>query len=610
MRSATEPESEAVGSRPRSTAPALALLSLASALLTALLAGRAWFVSDDFWNLAEARQRGWGWSLLGRPVFGHVIPGSSLLIGLVAGRGPAPYGWAVVSTVAFGAAIPVVAAWACRQVGASPRRAVLAAALVSTAAPLATASTWWSASVTIHPPLLSGMVVLGAVERGRRGARWGFPVAAVALFVGMSCGEGAVVFLIPPAVLWIADLPGPIRSRLAALWAQRRRWWPIGFALLATAVVRASATGPLDRAPVASGVEIAAFPISFVVRGFVPSLVGLVSARTDLLGRPGLTALVGVVVGSAGLVAVTRSIGTRAVAPLLAVLITVVARGLFVAVGRLGLLGWGAAVEGRYLADLVWLVPVLLIGRWPANRRGRPTRADRLLPIGLGAAAVLGLVGQVAVAERAPSRDARRYRDRLERSWADLDRGSAGDGALAVVDSTVPYLVIGPEFGDLTLLGRSVGPGIAGLRFGPADRYVAPDASGRLQPVRVGPVAQLEVGRAFTAAGAPVVRRVDGCWEAAAEGATVWLPLSRPVLPGPWLLDLRLGRGRSDRDIRFVAAGRAPSRYVGTTPTGRTGRHWLVASTPFEASQIGIELAPGRRFCLRAGSVALAVPIR
>ena len=86
-------------------------------------------------------------------------------------------------------------------------------------------------------------------------------------------------------------------------------------------------------------------------------------------------------------------------------------------------------------------------------------------------------------------------------------------------------------------------------------------------------------------------------------GALVWVPLERGVTSGAWVLDLRLA-GRSAVPSRILAAGLAPAVEIATSPEGRGAKRWTIAITPFAASQLGFELAPGARLCLSSGSVS------
>lgn len=574
---------------------------VASGILTGVLAGRGWFYYDDFWNLTVAHDLGWAWDFLGRPVFGHVTPGANVLIGLVAGPGHDQYRWAVAMLGAMGAAVPLAASATARQVGARPWPAAVAGALAASAAPLAAASTWWSAGVNLYPSMLAGMGVLAGAEAGRRGARWGIGLGATSLLVGLSFTEGAAVFLVPPLVLAVADARGGPVDRARELWGQRRSWALLLAPLVAALVVRASAAGELG-VPVRPGlIDLITFPVAFLARGLLPSLVGLVPGRVDLVGSSAVTLVVGVLAAVMAAVLALRAAGRAVLVPIVAVALTVLARGALVAWGRLELLGWDHAVEARYLADLIWLVPVLVAGRWPSARRARPVRVGAAARAAVVALLGVGVVGQVAVAVQAPSRESRRYRDRLAESWAQAPAGSS------VVDALVPATVLGPQFGEFLFLSHTAARGVPGLRFAPTDRLLAPDDSGRLQPVRLAPLTELVPDQAFTAVGEPDVQHDDGCWVAGDRSALVWVPLTRPVTTGPWVLDLRLA-GRSDAHIALVAAGMAPSRYIGASPQGRGERRWIVSTVPFEASQIGFEVPADARLCLAGGAVTQAVP--
>lgn len=588
---------------------ALALLAVGSGLLTAVLAARGWFYYDDFWNLAVAHDLGWGWDLLGRPVFGHVAPGFNLFVGLVAGPGHHRYAVAAATLVLLAAAIPVAAAAAARALGARPWPSVAAGLVAMTAAPVATASTWWSGGLMIYPPMVAGMVVLAGFGAARRGARWGMPVAALALLGGLLFTEGAAVFLVPPVVLALADGPGGAWARVRAF-LRDRRWLLLLVPLAVALVVRASASGPVDAPARPSLLSALTFPVAFVVKGFVPSFLGVVTNRFELAGSAGADAVAGLVLLALALVAGLRLRGRFPLAAVVAIVATVYARGVMIAWGRLRILGWHDAVEGRYYADLAWLVPVLLVARWPravVARRARPAtgwrRAARGPVVALVAAVVLGLVGQAGVARNAPSVASGRYRDRLAASWRTVPAGTS------TIDALVPSTVLGPQFGPFTFLSRTAGIGVASLRYAPADHWVAPDPSGRLVPVRLGPLSALVPSRAFTASGAPGVTHQAGCWVAGSQAALVWVPLTRGVTSGPWVLDLHL-RGTSDGAVRFLTSGMGPATYLATSPVGRGDRRWVVAATPFQGTQIGVEIPAGGRFCLGSGSVSEWVATR
>ncbi len=153
-----------------------------------------------------------GWSLLGRPVFGHVTPGANALMRLVAGPGAGSYGWAVAQLVVFAALLPVGAYAAARALGARRPPALAAAIVVVVGAGWASASMWWSAGLNLYPSALSGMAVIVATRAMAAGRRWAAAAAAVALAFGLCFSEGAVVFLVFAVVIAAADagLPGAV----------------------------------------------------------------------------------------------------------------------------------------------------------------------------------------------------------------------------------------------------------------------------------------------------------------------------------------------------------------------------------------------------------------
>lgn len=584
---------------------ALVVLSLGAGAWAAVLAGHGWFVEDDLWSLTVATDLGWGWDLLGRDVFGHVSPGFNALIWLVAGPGGGRYGVAVAEVALLAAAVPASVAAAARSLGARRWPAVVAATVATASVVSATASTWWTAALVILPSLLATAWTVVGIGRARRGHGDGAWIAAIALFVGMSASEGAAVVLVLALALAAAPGPGSLRQRVAGAWGAPWRWWIVLAPFAAAAAVRASASTPLTPSTHPSPGDLAAFPIVFVVRGLLPTFAGLASNRVEAFGSPAASVVLGVVAVALAAAVFRRRLLPGASWALGGVAAVFVARGVVIAWGRLTLLGWEHAVEVRYVADLAWLVPAVLAAWWK-----RPTRADpyfgpvrRPVAAALALAAgvvVVGLVGQVLVADRAPSADSRAYREHLIASWSHRRPGAT------VIDAIVPGAVLGPQWGEFLFVSRTVDRDGLHLDFDPSDRLLAPDDRGVLGPVTLGALTSLDVERAFTAAGAPTVRHEAGCWVAGAAPATVWVPLARPVTRAPYVLDLALS-GPSSRAVGFVAAGTAPQARIGASPEGRGPERWLVSTLPFAADQIGFELPAGERLCLGSGEVSIPV---
>lgn len=614
----------------------LLMLAVSTALLTLILGLGCGFYYDDFWNLDQAHRLGWGWGLLGRPVFGHVNPLTNAAIGLVAGPGGGRWAVALGMLVLFAAPVPVAAAWAARRLGADEPASLVAGALTAASAALGSIDSWWSAGIYLYPSIVAGCAIVGGFGLVRSGRRIGLVIAVVGLAVGLGLTEGVLVVLLAPAV--VAAMGGRSRAgslaRLRSTWGPPRRWAWFALPIVGALVVRASAAAPIEQYPRSPFLSLAGFAPVFLFRGFVPSLVGLTAGRVDVLGSSLLTTVVGVVaVGGIGMVLRSRLRPGVAVPAIAAVVAAVLARALMVGWSRLALLGWHDTIEVRYWVDLVWLVPVLLAPAWlPAPVRvprrlgagpSKPevagdVRSDEFPPptapraaaawaispsaaaVAIGALIVAGLVGQVAVSAQAPSRTSRRYLDAARSSW-----GSRPAEAVAL-DTLVPAAVLGPQFGAGTFLSRTVVRADLPLDFGPSDALVAPDERGRFREVTLGPLTTLDVAAAFTATDAPGVAHEGACWVAGAQGAVVWVPLTRPLTLGPYVLDLQMS-GPSDRHVAFLAAGTVPSAYLGASQVGRGGDRWLVASTPFQGTQIGFELRAGARLCLASGQVSLPV---
>lgn len=573
-----------------------------------MLASRGWFVEDDLWNLTVASDLGWGWDLLGRDVFGHVSPGFNALLWLVAGPGDGRYGMAVAEIAVLSAAVPLSVAAAARALGARPWPAVVASAVATTSVVAASASTWWTAALVVLPSLLGAAWTVVGIGRARQGRADGAWIAAAGLLVGMSASEGAAVVLLLAVALAAAPGPGPgPGSRLHRIrwaWGAPWRWWVVLAPFAAAAAVRASASTPVSGSPPPGPVALAEFPVVFAVRGLLPTFGGLAANRVEAFGSPAATVLVGLVVTAVLVAVLSPHLEPGAGWALGGVALIVLVRGAVVAWGRLSILGWERAVEVRYVADLGWLVPVVVAAWWRAPEPpaiGEP-RIVRGPTVAISALLVAGLVGQVVLAGRAPSSTSRAYRERLQASWSDRPAGAS------VVDVAVPSRILGPQFGEFVFLSRTFDRDGLDLRYRPSAQLLAPDGSGTLHPVSLGPLTELAVGDAFTAVGQPPVRHDDGCWVAGAVAATVWVPLVRPVTLAAYVLDLQLS-GSSSTGVALSAAGSAPTAAVGTSAKGRGARRWLVSTAPFEAAQLGFAIPAGDRLCLRSGHVATPVVV-
>jgi hypothetical protein len=579
---------------PRWVGPSLAALVVVSAAATAVSARSGAFYYDDYWNLEVVRSLPQGWSLLGRPVFGHVTPGANALMRLVAGPGAGSYGWAVAQLVVFAALLPVGAYAAARALGARRPPALAAAIVVVVGAGWASASMWWSAGLNLYPSALSGMAVIVATRAMAAGCRWAAAAAAVALAFGLCFSEGAVVFLVFAVVIAAADAGGSGRDRVTQLWRDRRSWAVVCSPIIGLAIVRASAPAPLETSAHPPVVDAVIFPFVLLVKGFLPLTFGLFPGKVDVVGSTLLTVVAAFAVCVVFVAMLADSKRFRWM--VVALVATVLARGAMVAWSRLVVLGWDAAVEMRYLADLAWLVPVVVAANVPPP--GRATAQARGVVLGAFALVLVGSVaGQTWLVRHAPAVEARAYRDRLGAAIGGLDDQTA------VLDVPVPASVLGPQFGGYTFLSRTVANTGLELPLGPSPRFAAPDDQGRLHAVQLHPVSTLLPEQAFTATGAPGVEHRNGCWVAGAEAALVWTPLSKPVGLGAWVIDLHHGR-RSSPEVELESAGVAPQQGIATgAATKGNGVRWVLSSLPFSATQIGFRIPPHQRLCLERGTV-------
>ncbi|MCB0972452.1 MAG: hypothetical protein KDA97_13180 [Acidimicrobiales bacterium] len=584
----------------RAPAVAVGAISITVALATAAVASRGTFVHDDYWNLDTFGDRGWGWWFLGRPTFGHVVPGFNAAVAVVASLG-GRWSVAVVQVAVLAGALPIAAFATARALGARQAPAIVAAALVASQVGWASAMTWWAAALNTYPVALAGMAVVAATPGIVRGRRSAAVAASAAMVVGASFTEGALAFLAYPLVALVL-VPVPrgghgVRRRVSVWWAARVQVAILGLPVAVAAAWRASAPEPLGRWPHPQPIDVVAFVPSFVARGLFPGLVGLVDHQVLVAGSRTATVVAAVVaVASIGVVALPR-LGAGFRPALVGAVAVVVVRAAAVAWGRLEVLGWDLAVQARYVVDLAWMIPVLVVAHLPALAPPR----RRVLVVVAVALVAAGLWGQAIVVADAPFHRARAYRDRVAASVA------AAGPEVAVLDGAVPSTVLGPEFGAATFLSRALGAADQELPFSSRGPFVRIGPDGGAGRVRLVPVAGAGVADAYTEVGAPGVTHDGGCWTAGAAASTVWMPLSGPLGAGAWVVEVRFRPG-SAGPLELVAADGGLRRSIHASEAALDHDRWLAPTLGFAGTQVGMVLGPGERACVRSVLVHDVVP--
>jgi hypothetical protein len=631
-------------------------------LLTAVSLSRVWFYYDDFWNLAEARLNGWGWTQLTHSVLGHFYPGYNLSFWVVHSAGPAGYPLGVALTAGGITVIGLLVADVARLLDASTKAAALAtgATLIFGAWPAVTL--WLSAATNSVPAALFMLAALDAHLRWLRlrpsdtsteltGAAAGHAdhhpstprrvlwaaLAGLAFGCGLAFYETAIFVLgVFVGVTVLAFTSGGIGHR----WRQFLRTWPLWLAYLPPIAVLAIAfnVGPYGEEFSADTVthpevgELARVAAKATVNGLGTSLIGLHPGRFDLFATQGASNVAAGAVLLLGLVWLWRRVGPMALFAAAVVLVPFALRMALAAWGRLQMLGWDIAHDVRYFADYAWVVPVVVLAALagaPARARVRPRPASalgvgsgphgevipsnfswrRLLAPGIALVLVFATWRANVVVDTSPQKITRAYYNQFAQSYAEV----TANGSISLLDTLVPAEVLGPQFGGFTHLSHTLTASFDDLPFNdPYAPMYAPDFDGKLQPVELLPISQLQPKLAFTSE-APVTTSTtaDGaeCWLAGDVTARVWVPLNTPVDPGFGVVTLDVGAQTTAEDVPVLAAGLLEIGYIGSAISHDWSRDRVVISSHyFAATQLGFDVAANQQLCLVGGVVQRLAP--
>ncbi|MCU1453868.1 MAG: hypothetical protein JWN46_2014 [Acidimicrobiales bacterium] len=577
----------------------------------AVLVNRGWFFSDDLYNLTEARSMGFGWHYLTRNLFGHVVPGFMALAWLVARPGDGRYGWAQAEMIGAYAVVLALVGPLARALGASRRAALAAVALTGASTLWVGATTWWSAGLNAVPGAAGALVfVLGHVRWLERRSRRSLLAATLGLTGALSVQEGSIVFVVLVVAITLAwfTTGGPA-ERVRGLAARWPAWAAYAVPCIGSLVLT-STLSPGIGAGRPGPATLLQFPFVAVARGYLPGLLGTGVGGLQLGGSEALTVAVALAAGGLGLAWWSRVVGHRGWWAVAIVVVVVSVRAVLVAWARFGLLGWSAASDQRYDADLAWIAPVLFAATWTRERpERRPPEAGRDRSVShrtafvvTGVLVALGLLGQAAQARSIGPRASRAYRDRFVASYREQRSVRPG---LSMLD--VPA---GPDLAPallarFTFLSRTMSFAVRDMRFNDLSRQlVAPGLKGIVRPVGLVGQASLMVDRAAAA---------GRCWDASSGPLVVWVPLSSRVPLGSWVLQLDVRPGSSwldsSRPALWAATGSGAPRRADFVPhPPAIGQRWAVTPLPFGAERLGFGLQPGERLCLRSGAVARIVP--
>jgi hypothetical protein len=213
------------------------------------------------------------------------------------------------------------------------------------------------------------------------------------------------------------------------------------------------------------------------------------------------------------------------------------------------------------------------------------------------------------VVDTSPQKITRAYYNQFAQSYAEV----TANGSISLLDTLVPAEVLGPQFGGFTHLSHTLTASFDDLPFNdPYAPMYAPDFDGKLQPVELLPISQLQPKLAFTSE-APVTTSTtaDGaeCWLAGDVTARVWVPLNTPVDPGFGVVTLDVGAQTTAEDVPVLAAGLLEIGYIGSAISHDWSRDRVVISSHyFAATQLGFDVAANQQLCLVGGVVQRLAP--
>lgn len=651
----------------RRTPWATRLLLVAAAVIPLVALANSWFYYDDFWNISVAKDLGFGYRQLTHDVLGHFYPGYNMVFWAVGASGTLAYpiacaligvGFASIGWLAYRAAI---------RMGASTEGAFAVSAATLLNGTWATVLLWFSAVTNSIPAALFELgALLCAMRWVRRRRRVDALAVGLCVAGALAFYETAVFALLPiAATVILANTTGSWRARLRSI----RSWWPLAISFLVPVAIDGLifVLGPFGNAfdpppPVLTAARFAARGVgdggAAGVAGFHPEVIDLFASQTLTL-----------VVSWLAIIAVCAWAGRRwgrfvVVAPLVWA-VTVFFREGLVGWSRLSTLGWGAAHDARYLADLSWVLPMLLcavacgarlnrtataeagpsdtslgavevggtddhpnIMRDPSSvpavaplpsvppasasrtsaSRAPGARAAGTTTLGLSLILTVVLGAQLTIAHgQAPSKITNTWRTAFGDSYAKLQKTGEPFG---VLDTLAPASVLGPQFGFYTHLSRTLTASYGDIPFNePTLPLYAPDFGGALIPAVLTPAAQLKVaeGRTAGTGAVDVFQSPDGtCVTPRGASAIWWVPLTAPLPPQFWVFRFDLGYGSNAPSVGLLAQN---GGYVAfQAPIDWNRSKVLATSNFFGGNEIGFEVKAEQTLCLRSGEILKLEP--
>jgi hypothetical protein len=576
-------------------AAVLALLGV-QLLITALIASRSFFFTDDllYGNLLGTEPL--GTQLLFRSWFGHLVPGFiaadwtfNRLFGL-------EWGVAAVIMIAVSLAATTALVRLLEALFGRIWRNVLVGALFGLSLMVVTQVMWWGAVMTNLVPLAASIAAMGSFVRWDRTRSLRHLVSMTACFLlAVAFYEKSILTAgyIGLLSILVLDAGLPWGDRLQR--ALRR--WPAWFVLGGIALVDVgwylTHDFILEAGPAPATRDLLAFLFHSFTEGFAPSFLGIHRPQVALLGSPLLTLVAanGLLLGVA---AVTSLRSGRAFQAWVFFAVCYLLNQGVLGRGRVGLIGPHMGTLLRYQLENIVLFCVALAvalpylqGAWP--RRWIPRVRGHAMPAWSALAVCFLLLAPYWVssarAELAASPGTR------SRAWFGTLQTSLGQQQqrgpeLAFVDGVVPWWLVYPGMAPFNRYERvlpQVLPDVPLTQT--ADRGLAVDDAGNVFPVAFEPVADL-----------------GGAGTCVAPGAE--LRLAAPsVLPEQlWFVRLQYsGEAGSRVRITLHNGAQGPDLRLGSLEykTGPGEGRLVVAPGEVSVAQVVVEVLGSSGLCLR-----------
>ena len=467
--------------------------------IAALLTSYTFFFFDDFLFLQQARTQAFGWGYLSGSMFEHFSPVARLLNKIVVDVGPSGFGFAhALQLVIYGCAV-LAMTFVVRTILGRSWTALALTVLFGQSVFLMRLLAWWTATGNLLPATVFALLSIGCYLRWWDGRRRRWLVGSIAAFAGgLLDYETAILlplFLLLIRLLVLEDSLDP-RVWLRALW--RERWMWLTLVVLDAAALVNFYTKYYIQMPRPTVGQLLHFTEIALVQTFIPALLGVSRTAT-----PGTAAVITAVLVFCALVAATLYLRPRAWRCLVGALISFLAALLPVGINRIRRYGVydGAELYYQQAAQFMFFVfcAFALSPRW-GGRRERSLRLPRLpiLAVGSAAAVAYGFlyvssVHAVANAYWEPN-TSRSYFRQLAESVDRIRRVTGREPNL--VDTTVGTNVMATAFYPFNRYSQFFAFLFPGLRY---DDPIAPayvvGLTGRLEPVRLKPVAGTQLGR-------------------------------------------------------------------------------------------------------------------